>query len=181
MAGNGLRTARSQGMEGYTGNQAEFSIDPSNANAIFTGDPVVLSGGNIVAATVAANPILGIFMGCRYEDSDGSVKWKNQWDGNTGRTNVRAIVSMPQNSMCWIKGEAGVNFQPATSIGAAHPFDINSGNPATGDSGFALAAPGAGPVVVHRLADIPGNAWGTGEPILEVSVNLLQGTFADAS
>lgn len=181
MAGFGLRLARSQGMEGFTGSLIEFDIDPTNANAIFTGDPVVLNGGYLVAATSASAAILGIFMGCKYHDNDGDVEFKNRWDGGTGRSMIKAHVAMPPHGMCWIKGEAGVDFQQATSVGAAHPFVINAGNNAYGDSRWTLGAPGAGPVVVHRLVDLPGNNWGTDEPILEVSVNLQQGTFNDAA
>lgn len=181
MAGFGLKLVRSQGMEGFTGNIFEYPISPSNTNEIYTGDPVILSSGFLVASTVAANPILGVFMGCQYVDSEGSYQFKRHWNGVAGSTNIRASVAVPVNSMFWIKGESGVNFQPATSIGAAHPFDINAGSDAYGDSRTTLAAPGAGPVIVHRLVDLPNNSWGTNEPILEVSVNLQQGTFADAS
>lgn len=168
-------------MEGYSGGLTEYNISPANTNAIFTGDPVVLSGGFIVAATNAATAILGIFMGCRYVDNDGSFKFRNQWDGVAGRSDVRASIAIPPHGLCWIKGVAGTNFQPATSVGATHPFTIVAGNTQYGDSRWTLAAPGAGPVIVHRLVDIPGNAWGTGEPILEVSVNLQAGFYASAS
>lgn len=181
MAGFGLRLARSQGMEGYSGSLNEFDIDPSNTDAIFTGDPVVLSGGFVVAATNAATAILGIFMGCQYHDADGNVQFKNRWDGAAGSSDIRASIAMPPHGLCWIKGEAGVDFQPATSIGAAHPFVINAGNAQYGDSRWTIGGPAAGPMIVHRLVDLPGNAWGTDEPILEVSVNLQQGTFAAAS
>lgn len=181
MAGFGLRLARSQGMEGFTGNLFEFNISPTNADAIYTGDPVALSGGFLVASTTAAAAFLGVFMGCRYEDSNGDYKFERYWDGGANRTNVKAHVAMPSHGMFYIKGTAGVDFQPATSVGAAHPFTFVAGDPRYGDSRTTLAGPAAGPVIVHRLADLPGNAWGTGEPILEVSANLQQGTFADAS
>lgn len=181
MAGFGLRLARSQGMEGFTGNLFEFTIDAANANAIFTGDPVVLNGGNVEVAAAGANPILGVFMGCRYVDNDGDYDFKRFWDGATGRSDIKAHVAMPPHSMFWIKGDAGVDFQPATSVGAAHPLVLAAGSTQYGDSRAALGAPGAGPLIVHRIVELPNNVWGTDEPILEVSVNLHQGTFADAS
>ena len=36
MAANGLRIRRSQGMEGFTANTAEFPIDPANTDPIET-------------------------------------------------------------------------------------------------------------------------------------------------
>lgn len=181
MAGNGLRLARSQGMEGYTGNTREYGIDPTNSNAIFTGDPVVLSGGYIVAATSTTAAILGIFMGCRFVAADGSYEFRNQWDGTANRTSCFATVAIPASGMCWIKGNSGVTFAEATSVGATHPFVIAAGNAQYGDSRWALGAPGAGPVIVHRLVDIPGNTWGNTEPVLEVSVNLQAGTYSSAA
>lgn len=181
MAGFGLRLARSQGMEGFSGNLNEFDVSPSNTNAIFTGDPVILNAGYLTAATSTSAAILGVFMGCQYVDSNGDVVFRNQWDGGAGRTNIRASVAMPPSSMFWVRGNAGVNFQQATSVGAAHPFVIAAGNTKYGDSRWSLGAPGAGPVRVHRLVDLPGNAWGTGGPILEVSVTLQTVTFSSAA
>ena len=180
MAGFGLRLARSQGMEGYTGNLTEYDVSPANALPIFTGDPVILNGGFLTAATSTSAAILGIFMGCRYVDSHGDYKYRNYWDGNTGAADVKAAVAVPPHGRCWIKGEAGVDFQQA-SIGAAHPFVINAGNAQYGDSRWTVGAAGAGPLIVHRLVDLPNNAWGTDEPILEVTVNLSSGYFSDAA
>ncbi|MCP4466957.1 MAG: hypothetical protein GY813_09445 [Halieaceae bacterium] len=181
MSGFGLRLSRSQGMEGFTGNLNGFAIDPSNSNAIFTGDPVVLNAGAIEAASDGATAILGVFMGCRYTDSGGDVVFKNHWDGGSNRSDAVASIALPVASMFWIKGEEGVDFQPATSIGAAHPFVINAGSPQYGDSRVTLGAAGAGALVVHRLVDMPNNKWGTDGPLLEVSCNLQLGTFSDAS
>jgi len=182
MAGFGLRLARSQGMEGYSGNFTQFDILPTNADAIFTGDPVVLNAGYLEAATTAAGPILGVFMGCQYEDTNGDIKFRNQWDGAPNRENIRAAVAMPASSLFWIKGKEGVNFAQSTSVGATHPFDTTvAGNTQYGDSRVTLGAAGAGALIVHRLVDLPHNAWGTDGPILEVSVNLQAATFADAS
>lgn len=188
MAGFGLRIAKSQGMEGFTGNTSNFPISTSNTNPMFVGDPVVLSGGFCQAATVAANPILGVFLGWEDEGVEAPYGSKGQpfnrnWTATDGaRANSpSAKVAIPSHAMFWIKGESGVNFAAATSIGAAHPFVINAGDAAYGDSRWTLGAPGPGACIVHRLVDMPGNSWGTGGPILEVSVNLQTVTFASAS
>lgn len=179
MAGFGLRLGRSQGMEGYTGNLNEFFIDPANTNPIFTGDPVILSGGNIEAEATGTAAILGVFFGCRYVDTDGSYEYRSFWDGNSGRSNCVAHVAMPSHHMFHVKLGAAVP-DPSAVIGASAALVAAAGSTAYGDSRY-TATPGVGPLVVHRLVNIPGNEWGNDEPIVEVSVRLQQGTSADAA
>lgn len=181
MAGFGFRLARSQGMEGFSGSLNEFDISASDTTAIYSGDPVILSGGYATRASSGAAAIAGIFDGCRYVDSDGSYVFKRHWDGVAGRTNIVASVIIPTSGMFHVKGKTAVSFAQATSVGAAHPFELVAGSSTYGDSRIHLLGPAAGPVIVHRLVDIPGNAWGTGEPILECSINLQAETFSSAS
>ncbi len=188
MAGFGLRIAKSQGMEGFTGNTQNFPLSTSNTNPIFVGDPVVLSGGFVIAATGTATAILGAFMG--WEDMGVETpygvkgrQFNRYWSATSGGTADTPVakIAMPPHGLFWVKGDSGVTFAAATSIGAAHPFVINAGNAQYGDSRVALGAPGAGALIVHRLVDIPGNTWGDTEPLLEVSANLQTATFASAS
>jgi hypothetical protein len=168
-------------MEGFTGSTAEFNISPANTTAIFTGDPVVLVGGFLVVAPTTSAAILGAFNGCQYTDLDGGTQFRPYWNGAANSTGIVGQVAMPPHGMFWIKGEAGVDFAAATSVGFLHPWVANAGSVQYGDSRFTLGAPGAGAMMVHRLVDIPGNAWGTGEPILECSVNLQSATYSSAA
>lgn len=188
MAGFGLRIAKSVGMEGFTGNLSEFPISNADVTPMYIGDPVILSGGFCTAAVDGALPILGIFAG--WEDTGPEAEYggktrpfRRYWgpsDGSLSNTPVAKVV-MPSESLFWIKGLSGVNFQAATSIGASHPLNLAAGNSVFGESRVSLGAPAAGPVKVHRLVPMPGNGWGASEPILEVSINLQSATFADAS
>lgn len=55
----------------------ELKSQPINATttAIFRGDPVVMSSGVLVAATVTTSGVYGIFDGCEFTDSTGRTQW----------------------------------------------------------------------------------------------------------
>lgn len=180
MAGFGLKPLRSVGPDGYVGNQIEYDIGPSNANPIFTGDLVALSGGLIVEATGAANNAdfspLGVFRGCRYVDSDGSFVFKPFWDGGAGRTNIKAMVAIPAGATFLIKGNPSGNYTQA-SIGARFGVTYAAGSTVYGDSRIRLAAAPAatGPLLVQRLVDAPYNSFDANEPLFEVVFARTQG------
>lgn len=184
MAGFGLRLGRSQGMEGYTGNTNEFLIDPTYADAIYTGDVVVLNGGYVEEASgntpgAITGPILGVFNGCRYIDAEGGYEFRNQWDGNLGKTEAYAIVSMPPHQTFHAKLSA-----PATpaAVGTRRNLTYVAGSPQYGDSRVLVGAVAAGgPVVIQRLANLPGNEWTSAEPVVEVAIVAQSATFNDAA
>jgi hypothetical protein len=182
MAGFGLKIVKSQGPEGFTGNTAEYEIDPANTGSIFTGDPVLLDGnGWIVEATGgAANNdfnILGVFVGVRYVDSDGSYKYRQYWNGGSGRSQIKAMVALPPVGMFAIRGNAGTNYTRAGTAGKRFGMNYFAGSTQYGDSRSTLAAATAatGPLLVHGLADLPGNVYGTGAPTFVCSVARPQG------
>lgn len=185
MPGFGLRLARQQGMEGYSGNLTEFWIDPTNTAPIFTGDPVVLNGGFIEEASGAADnddfDILGVFAGCHFTDVDGSKRFRQYWDGGAGRSNIRASIILPGGQLFYIKGRAGTTYVAATAIGARFGIDYTAGSTVYGDSRITLgaaAAPVTGPLVVHRVVDLPGNVIGGVQPVFEVAIIRQQLTAA---
>lgn len=176
MAGYGLRLARSQGQEGFSGNLSEFAISPANTAAIYTGDPVLLSSGYLIEATGASSnddfAILGVFAGCRYIDTDGSVRYRQFWDGGAGRTNIRAHVILPTNGVFHIFGKSGTTYTQA-AIGARYGVTYGAGSTAYGDSRTTLGAAAAastGPLIIQGLADFPGNVIGGAQPVFEVTV-----------
>lgn len=186
MAGFGFKLGRSQGMEGFTGNLNEFPIDPADTNSIFTGDPVILTAAGVVteasgnsAGDLAAAPVLGIFMGCRYVDVDGDYEFRNFWDGNTGRSNVVAHVALPPHQLYYVKMTAAAT---QAAVGTRRLINYAAGSTQYGDSRVRLGAVNAaGPFLIHRLAPLPGNAWTNAEPIVEAACVAQQGTFASAA
>lgn len=201
MAGNGLRIRRAQGMEGFTANTAEFSIDPANTNPIFFGDPVQLSAtGNVEQHDGTALPVLGTFAGWRnggdvddelYANQVGqlggrTIPFAQWWTGaaQPADTIPTAIVNLPPMSMFHIYGDTTVDWSTVgpTSAGTRVIMVANAGDTRTGDSRYAAGAVDpAGPLQIHRLVPMPGNSWANAEPLIEVVVVAQQGTAADVA
>ena len=104
----GFRLARQPSVHGAA---RPFPIVSGYAVNLFSGDPVSLAGtavgeGGVEIATlagdrpgtVAAMPILGIFVGCEYTDSTGKPVKSNYWPASTTGTNIVAwVVEGDQN------------------------------------------------------------------------------------
>lgn len=161
MSGMGFRLARSKGMEGSTGNLHEYPIATGYSTEIFRGDLVTLNAGNVqVSDGSAGSKILGVFWGCKYEDTDGSIKFARMWDGNAGRSNIKASVILPFGANLLVKGKEGQNYTQA-DIGVLKPADASvAGDSATGQSRQTLGNAGASVataplVVMGEVTDFP--------------------------
>lgn len=161
MSGMGFRLARSQGMEGSTGNLNEFPIAPGNATKIFRGDLVQLNAGKIeVTDGAAGDKVVGIFWGCKYVAADGSFEFRPMWDGVPGRKDILAHVAvMPAGSTMLVRGQPGAAYTDA-DVGTRKAADVTAvGDPLSGMSRATLGAPGANvptaALVVLRKVDIP--------------------------
>lgn len=163
----GFRLARSQGMEGSTGNLNEFPIAPGYATPIFRGDLVTLVAGRVqVASAAAGQKVLGIFWGCKYVAQDGSFEFRPRWDGVAGRTQILAQVAvMPAGATMLVRGTPGAVYTDA-DIGTRKAANTaTAGDPLSGMSRQSLGAPGAtvptAGLVVLRKVDLPdgGGEW----------------------
>lgn len=190
MAGFGLRYGRSQGMDGYTSNLIEFPIDPANTNTMFKGDIVVLNGGTVeeasgnTAGAITDAPILGVFHGWRDPGAQARLggndtPFQPYWSGAAGAQEPIAHIALPPHRMFYVKGDDTVTFT-AADVGTRRSLIYAAGDPRTADSRVTLGADSAtGPVQIHRLAPLPGNAWDNDEPIIEVVIVAQQGTASD--
>ena len=181
MAGFGLKVLRSTGPDGLTGNQSEFPIAANNTGAIFAGDLVRLNNGFLVEASGAANnddfSPLGVFLGCRYVEPDGSFTFKRFWDGVAGRSNIVGMVAIPDGATFLIKGAPAGTYTQA-NIGSRFGINYVAGSPVYGDSRVRLGAAAAnstGPLRLLRLVDAPFNAFNRPEPLFEVVFARSQG------
>jgi hypothetical protein len=163
------------------GNQSEYPIAANNANPIFAGDLVRLNGGFIVEATGAANnddfSPLGVFMGCRYVEPNGDFTFKRFWDGGSGRSNIVAMVAIPEQTTFLIKGNPEGTYTQA-NIGSRYGVNYVAGSTVYGDSRVRLGAAAAnstGPLRLLRLVDAPFNAFNRPEPLFEVVFARSQG------
>ena len=184
MAGIGLRLVKQSGMvDGYTGGLNEFPIDPDNDQPIFTGDPVWLDASGFVEEAIGAQAagdftIAGVFAGCRYVDTDGSIKFRNQWDGVAGRSDVIATIAIPFGGVFHVRGAAGTDYGAAAYAGIRFGMVYNAGDAQTGDSRSTLSAAtaAAGPLLVQRLVDLPNNNLDD-EPLFECAIVRQQTSF----
>lgn len=98
----GFRLARQPADKGFA---RRFPIASGYAESLFSGDPVSLAGtatgeGTVEIATatgarggtIAGMPILGIFVGCEYTDSDGKPVKSPYWPAGTVASNAVALV-----------------------------------------------------------------------------------------
>lgn len=171
MAGMGFRLARSQGMEGSTGNLNEFPIATGYTTAIYRGDLVTLNAGNIEKSTGAAGAkVLGIFWGCKFTNANGDVEHAQMWTGAAGRSGITAqIAVMPAGATMLVKGADGATYT-AADIGTRKIANVTGGGDArTGMSRAVLGPPGAtvatAPLVVLGRVD-----FADGENWFEVSL-----------
>ena len=78
----GLRVHTTAG-SGYSsgGNTMAFNVAPSEATNIFQGDVVKLvNDGTVVAmSAVGDTPVLGVFVGCEFTNSDGELVFSNKY------------------------------------------------------------------------------------------------------
>jgi len=71
----GLWDGKKVGSGPNNGGFDTYKVASGYASAIFTGDPVKLSSGNVILATNGADA-LGVFMGCHYTDANGVPQHK---------------------------------------------------------------------------------------------------------
>jgi len=115
-------------------------ILPSNATAIYFGDPVVTNGGYIQQATTGATEIAGVFRGCEYYSIAAKQPlFLPYWPGTTtdvqAGTVIRAkIVNDPQARFLCQVG----NYTSAVGIASVMDnigIQIGTGTPLSGQSG----------------------------------------------
>src|SRR5215831_18700518 len=98
---------------GIPGRGSEYRIASGQANNIFTGDPVKSTGtGKGVQVAAAGDTILGVFNGCQYVDTDGSIVYSQYWPN--GKT-----VQSGSEVICWVYDDPWMLFTIQASAGLA--------------------------------------------------------------
>lgn len=68
------------------------SIDPTYATSIWNGDMVSLNGNNVEQAATNTT-MVGTFLGCKYVEADGTIKFSPYWPGvSDGKTDIEAVT-----------------------------------------------------------------------------------------
>jgi hypothetical protein len=126
---------------GGTIRQEEYSIASGYGTAIGYGHPVELTSttNQIQIAAAANEDNLGIFVGCKYTDSNGNITYSRYWPASTTGTNIVAYVITDPFVVFSCQGDSVA----VTDLGAFADWNAGTTNTTTGNSGAYLAVSGA--------------------------------------
>jgi len=135
-----------------------YKIQSGYASNIFTGDAVALSSQYLNVGGTSGS-LLGIFAGCKYIASDGSVKFSPYWPASTatsGSADVTAYVYDDPNITYRVQASVDLAYVDASHKNGS--FDLvgtNAGSTLTGQSGqeLNLNDTGTGQFLVLGLLD----------------------------
>jgi len=186
----GLRPLRTKGSKPYSGGLTQYTIAQGYATAIYQGDMVCVSAGNLEVLTSGNFPgVLGVFMGCAYVDKTTKKPvFSNYYPASTssygfidGSSKTVAYVCDDPDATFLICSDAAVS---AGDLGKNVSVSLATGSSYTGLSGMTLkagtATAGAAAlriVGLHKAAD---NAWGDTGTMLEVSLALKRDAYVSA-
>jgi hypothetical protein len=151
MAGNGFRPIGIEG-RGYNGQLTPFWIAKNYGTSIFNGDPVMaVADGTIevINSVVDMNlgNMVGVFMGCQYEDSTGTPTWNQYYPASQNVDGIIAYIAGtdPLTTYQAKFSASGVDgTQVRAAIGFNFDIDVTDvGDTTTGNSGYALETVGA--------------------------------------
>ena len=140
----------------YAGATQQLPIASTYNTAIFNGDIVLVSGGNIKKSAVtsdsttdkANNATYGVFMGVQYVNSQGQTVQAQYYPGNSAASSAIAYVVMDPAAEFKVAvtfaGNSTVSSTTAAAIGTNLAVIQGTGSTTTGNSGVSVAAPAAG-------------------------------------
>ena len=155
----GMRPIQVAGAGYNTGGFEEFPIDVSaQTTNIWNGDVVALANtGEAVregSTPSNSNPVLGVFVGCRYVDPDGVPTWNQKYVGNTSNTEAYAMVCTDPNMKFLIQSDTA---WATTQRGLGAVLTIANGSDTTGNSGNSLVITGGANDAALRIIGCPKN------------------------
>ena len=101
----GFRPIQVQGAAYNGQGQSEYKIANGETQAIFQGDPVVLTAAGVVdLGNAAGAELIGIFYGCEYTDPTTSKPtWSNYYPGGIAADDIKAYVIDDPNVVYEVK------------------------------------------------------------------------------
>jgi len=172
----------------YAGATRQLPIASTYNTAIYNGDIVLVTGGNIRKSAVttdattdqANNATYGVFVGVQYINSQGQTVQAQYYPGNAAATS--AIAYVVDDSQAAFKvavtfsGNTTVTTANASVVGTNLQIRQGTGSSTTGNSGVSVVAPVAGTgnaaaLPVRAVAVIPETATGN-NAYVEVVVKL---------
>lgn len=172
----------------YAGATRQLPIASTYNTAIFNGDIVLVTGGNIRKSSVttdattdqANNATYGVFVGVQYVNSQGQTVQAQYYPGNAAASS--AIAYIVDDSQAAFKvavtfsGNTTVTTANASVVGTNLQIRQGTGSTITGNSGLSVVAPVAGTgnaaaLPVRAVSVVPETATGT-NAFTEVVVKL---------
>lgn len=157
----------------YNGQPNPYQLASGYATAIFTGDPVDITGGYVTIG-VAGSPIVGVCAGFQYLDALGNYQYAPYWPANTvtfGAAAATVLVYDDPNILYDIQTDdsTGPHTTPyfvQADMGKNANFAIGAGNTATGQSTTYLNRTGLNTTNtlncrLVRFTPVPGNGPGS--------------------
>jgi len=153
------------GSQVFAGGVRQLPIQYNYGTAIFNGDFVVLSRGNITRASVsngtAVNQVTGIFVGCSYTDPNNKQKvFKQYYPGSVTAGDIMAYVVEDPDTVFKVAVCSATTVIASGSpaiVGTNGSFINNTGDSNTGNSRNAFLAPTATPastILPARVIDV---------------------------
>lgn len=174
----GLVPSRIRGGSPNSNATNEYSIASGAASSMYTGQPVRISAGYVVALTSAGETTDGVFQGCRYVE-DGEQKFKAYWPGGTSATDAVALVNDNPTQTYIIQCNSTI---AQTAVGQNVAVSgVAGGSTFTGQSAMVAKASTAGTGVLDLkivgVVNEPGNAVGDAYTKIEVIQALHSDNF----
>ena len=153
----------------------EYKIASGATGNIFSGDLVkMLNTGTVLVAGATDNPVLGVFRGCQYTDSNGDVIYSPYWPSGTVASDAVAFIVDDPNALFEVQS-AATSGVLQTVVGNNADSVYTSGSLKTGISALEIsgttAATSAQLRIVGVSTDPDNSTLGTGS--VSGNVNLI--------
>jgi hypothetical protein len=152
----------------------EYKIASGASGNIFSGDLVKMTNtGTILVAGATDNPVLGVFRGCQYTDSNGDVIYSAYWPDGTVTSDAVAFVVDDPDALFEIQS-AATGSVVQTVVGNNADTVYTSGSTKTGISAVEISGTTAATSAQLRIVGIstdPDNSTlGTGSASANVNM-----------
>jgi hypothetical protein len=170
----GLKPVGIVGSGDNTQGTTEYKIASGASGNIFSGDLVKMTNtGTILVAGATDNPVLGVFRGCQYTDSNGDVIYSAYWPDGTVTSDAVAFVVDDPDALFEIQS-AATGSVVQTVVGNNADTVYTSGSTKTGISAVEISGTTAATSAQLRIVGIstdPDNSTlGTGAASANVNV-----------
>jgi len=175
----GFRPIQVQGAAYNGQGQSEYKIANGETQAIFQGDPVVLTAAGVVdLGNAAGAELIGIFNGCEYTDPTTSKPtWSNYYPGGIAADDIKAYVIDDPNVVFEVKCNTSAAGQ--AQVGSnANIATYSNGSTISGISNVALDATSfttnaaANFRVVGLSTDVDNSDYSAANAAIKVKINL---------